>query len=108
VDALDRIVETQKEILTSCEEMRRNIMQLEKKKAQIMPMADECKTFLTTADEAEHEASELQANLEEEAVERDDQRNQVEMTTGIFDKESVEASMAGDRDDSEVDAINIY
>jgi chromosome segregation ATPase len=114
VDALDKIVETQKEILTSCEEMRRNIVKLEKKKEHIMPMANECKNFLTTADEADNEASERQDNLEEEAAERDDQRNQVEMTTGISDKESAESSTAEFRNPSEVDdeeqwaAMNIH
>ena len=51
-DALEKIVETHQQILVACEEVRRTIDALEKKKASIESMNRECEEFLTLAREA--------------------------------------------------------
>jgi hypothetical protein len=94
-DALVAIVETHKQILANCEEIRRKIKELERKRAECCAMAGECRDFLDTAAKAaaknnnvateevvvEQEASSVSASLLEE--EKAKHHHHLEMTDQI-------------------------
>jgi hypothetical protein len=90
-DALTSIVETHKHILAHCEEIRRKIKELERKRADCCAMAGECRDFLDTAtaaanaaaDDQEQEASRASATSPSLAsLQREERANDdVETTT---------------------------
>lgn len=111
-DALQKIVETHKEILVQCETMRRTIDRLERKRVQIFKMQNECQEFLEAAHEStvvpETELSRLTTRLEEGRFEVEDQPMEtVEAQDAVDEVQDVddgEEEVTGKDDDANVTA----
>ena len=91
-DALQKIAATHKQILVTCEEMRRNIDRLEKKKKEMISLKEECDHFLTVAGEAQERENSGQSESSDRAEGLQQSQDDVDVET----TESLQESTTGE------------
>jgi hypothetical protein len=100
-DALTSIVETHKQILAHCEEIRRKIKELERKRAECVAMAGECRDFLDTVAAAAAEtnaAAQESTSASSSSLPLEENANNVEMASQSRDDASNNVRQGHDRE----------